>query len=161
MATNRRNVPGDEEEQRKLTRARVKAHLYLWKYGPETEEEQKRLLANILGLARESLRTIAEPAVSQPLPDYSEYMRLIDGAIEEEGLGPDDRVVARAFAIAVYRRALAHHLMSDVKILASEAITAVMERLGKQEGRNVKEFTYEYGSKSTTGKRVSRRSRTE
>ena len=34
--------------------------------------------------------------------------------------------------------------MSDVKILASEAIAAVMERLGKQEGRNVNKLTYEY-----------------
>src|SRR5206468_2542561 len=57
---------------------------------------------------------------SQPLPDYSEYMRLIDEAIEREGLSSDDRVIARAFAIAVYRRALANRLMSDVKILASE-----------------------------------------
>ena len=90
----------------------------------------------------------------QSLPDYSEYMRLIDEAIERVDLSTDDRVIARAFAIAVYRRALANRLMSDVKILASEAIGAVMERLGKQEGRNVKKLTYGYGS---TREQISRR----
>jgi hypothetical protein len=95
----------------------------------------------------------------QALPDYLEYMRLIDEAIEREDLSTDDRVIARAFAIAVYRRALANRLMSDVKILAAEAIGAVMQRLGKQEGRNVKQLTYRYGS--TRREQVSRRQRSE
>lgn len=96
---------------------------------------------------------------SQAIPDYLEYMRLIDEAIEREDLSTDDRVIARAFAIAVYRRALANRLMSDVKILAADAIGAVMQRLGKQEGRNVKQLTYRYGS--TTREQVSRRQRSE
>ncbi len=93
------------------------------------------------------------------LPDFSDYMRLIDEAIEREKLSTDDRVIARAFAIAVYRRALANRLMSDVKILASEAIQAVMERLGEEKGRKVKRVTYDYGS--TRIERISRRSSNE
>jgi hypothetical protein len=91
----------------------------------------------------------------EPLPVFSEYMRLIDEAVSRESLSSDNRVVARAFAIAVYRRAIANRVMSDVRILASEAVAAVVERIGERKESDVRKLTYEYNSASR--KRISER----
>jgi hypothetical protein len=102
-------------------------------------------------------RVIKRSAGSQHFPSFVKYIQHVENVLDQNGLAQHERTMARAFATAVYRRALARKLLVDAEAVVVEAITRARLRLSKGEPQKVKKSTYAYQSESSGRTRSGRR----
>jgi len=62
------------------------------------------------------------PKDAEHLPSYASFLRSLDSFLAAQSLSPKSHRLAKAFAIAAYRRTLARRTDEAVKMLVGEAI---------------------------------------
>lgn len=102
------------------------------------------------------------PEDADRFPSYSAFLRSLDSFLAAQSLSPKSRCLAKAFAVAAYRRALAQRTGQAVKTLVSEAIANAIppSPTVTLEGRSrVYHIGYAFGSRRSK-RRKSRKSAT-
>lgn len=101
------------------------------------------------------MRTLDTPATSgqtkpgmtaaDHLPSYPAFLRSLESLLAARRLSPKNRSVVKAFAVAVYRRALAQQTNRQVQSLVTEAIENALPQPRPSGTGEVRSHVYHVG----------------
>jgi hypothetical protein len=107
-------------------------------------------------LTRKSYRQ-GKATEAASLPSLPEYMDEVGRVLDRKDLTDRERILARAFAKAVYRRAIARLAWSDIHATIGEALTMARNVILKRPSHKAKRSTYAYESECASWERTCRK----